>query len=87
MVKNFLFLTSSRLVLGSTKTSIPWVPGALSPGVKRPGHESDHSPPTSAELKKISIYTSVGIVPSPSQVVPQCEEITTIYFFIQIFND
>jgi hypothetical protein len=28
----------------------------------------------------------VGIVPSPSQVVPQCEEITTIHFFIQIFN-
>jgi hypothetical protein len=29
---------------------------------------------------------SVGIMLSPSQVVPQCEEITTIYFFIQIFN-
>jgi hypothetical protein len=28
----------------------------------------------------------VGIVPSPSHVVPQCEEITTIHFFIQIFN-
>jgi hypothetical protein len=26
--------------------------------------------------------TGVGIVPSPSQVVPQCEEITTIHFFI-----
>jgi hypothetical protein len=30
--------------------------------------------------------TSVGIVPSLSQVVPQCEEITMIHFFIQIFN-
>jgi hypothetical protein len=29
---------------------------------------------------------SVGIMLSPSQVVPHCEEITTIYFFIQIFN-
>jgi hypothetical protein len=28
------------------------VPGALSPGVKRPGREVDHSPPTSAEVKK-----------------------------------
>jgi hypothetical protein len=28
----------------------------------------------------------VGIVPSPTRDVPQCEEITTIYFFIQIFN-
>jgi hypothetical protein len=25
-------------------------------------------------------------MPSPSQVVPQCEEIPTIHFFIQIFN-
>jgi hypothetical protein len=30
----------------------------LSPGVKRPGHEADYSPPASAEVKKIWIYTS-----------------------------
>jgi hypothetical protein len=30
----------------------------LSPGVKRPGRESDHSPPTSAEVKKTWVYTS-----------------------------
>jgi hypothetical protein len=35
-----------------------WVPGALSPDVKRPGREADDSPPTSAEVKKIWIYTS-----------------------------
>jgi hypothetical protein len=28
--------------------------GALSPGVKRPGREADHSPPASAEVKKTS---------------------------------
>jgi hypothetical protein len=28
------------------------------PGVKRPGPEVDHSPPTSAEVKKMWIYTS-----------------------------
>jgi hypothetical protein len=27
-------------------------PGALSPGVERPGSEADHSPPSSAEVKK-----------------------------------
>jgi hypothetical protein len=27
----------------------------MSPGVKRPGREADHSPPTSAEVKKIWI--------------------------------
>jgi hypothetical protein len=31
---------------------------ALSSGVKRLGCEADHSPPTSAEVKKIWIYTS-----------------------------
>jgi hypothetical protein len=28
------------------------------PGVKWPGREADHSPPTSAEVKKMWIYTS-----------------------------
>jgi hypothetical protein len=36
-VKNFLFSKSSRPNLGSTQPPIQWVPGALSPGVKRPG--------------------------------------------------
>jgi hypothetical protein len=57
-VKNFLFSTSSRQVLGPTQSPIQWVPGALSPGVKRPGRETDHSLPTSAEVKKTWIYTS-----------------------------
>jgi hypothetical protein len=35
-----------------------WVPGALSPGVKRQGREADHSSPTSAEVKGIGIYKS-----------------------------
>jgi hypothetical protein len=38
--------------------TIQWVPGALSPGVKRQGREADHSPPASAEVKKMWIYTS-----------------------------
>jgi hypothetical protein len=32
--------------------------GSSFPGVKRPGRETDHSPPTSAEVKKMWIYTS-----------------------------
>jgi hypothetical protein len=31
--------------------------GALSPGVKRLGHEDDHSPPSRAEVKNAWIYT------------------------------
>jgi hypothetical protein len=57
-VKNFFFSTSSRPALGLTQPPIQWVPGALSPGVKRQGREADHSSLTSAEVKKIWIYTS-----------------------------
>jgi hypothetical protein len=49
---------SSRSALGSTQPPIHWLQEALSPVVKRPGREADHSPPTSAEIKKMWIYTS-----------------------------
>jgi hypothetical protein len=42
----FLFSTSSRPVLGHTQPPIQRVPG-----VKRPGCEANHSPPTSTEVK------------------------------------
>jgi hypothetical protein len=42
----FFFTTSSRPALGPTKPPIQWAPG-----VKRPGGEADHSPPSSAEVK------------------------------------
>jgi hypothetical protein len=53
----FLFTTASRTVLGLTQPLIQWVPGALSLGVKRPGCETDHSPPSSAEVKNAWSYT------------------------------
>jgi hypothetical protein len=37
---------------GPTQPPIHCVTGALSQGVKRPGRESDHSPPISAEVKE-----------------------------------
>jgi hypothetical protein len=42
-VKNFLFSTSSRPVLGSTQPPVQWVPGAVSHGVKQLEREADHS--------------------------------------------
>jgi hypothetical protein len=57
-VKNSIFSTLSRPALRPTQPPIQWVPGALSPGVKQPGREADHSPPTGAEVKKMWIYTS-----------------------------
>jgi hypothetical protein len=45
----FLFTTAA---LGPTQRPIQWVPGTLFLGVKRPGREADHSPPSSAEVKE-----------------------------------
>jgi hypothetical protein len=47
----FLFTTASRTALGPTQPPIQWVPAVLSLRVKRPEHEADHSPPSSADVK------------------------------------
>jgi hypothetical protein len=38
--------------------SYPTGTGGLSLGIKRRGHDTDHSPPTSATVKKTWLYTS-----------------------------
>jgi hypothetical protein len=58
-VKYFHFSISSRPTLGSTQLPIKMGTGGSFPGVKRQGREADHSPPTSAEVKKMCIYTSI----------------------------
>jgi hypothetical protein len=52
--------TATIPALGPTQPPIQWIPGALSLGVKRPGREADHSPPSSAEIKN-----GVAIPPLP----------------------
>jgi hypothetical protein len=56
----FLLSTASKPALGPTQPPIQWVLGALSLGVKRPGHEANHSPP-STEVKNVWRYTSTLI--------------------------
>jgi hypothetical protein len=41
---------TSRLAVGPTQPPEQWVTRSVSPGVKRPGHEAHHSPPSSAEV-------------------------------------
>jgi hypothetical protein len=53
-----LLAAASRLFLGPTQPCIQRLPGAVSPFVKQPGREADHSPPSSAEVKNVWSYTS-----------------------------
>jgi len=53
---NFTF-TASRPSPGPTQSPIQLVTVVLSPGVKLPGLETDHSPPSSAKVKYTCSYT------------------------------
>jgi len=57
MMRFYFFTTASRLALDPTQPAIQCVPVALSLGVKRPGGEADHSPPSSVEVKNTLSYT------------------------------
>jgi hypothetical protein len=63
-VRSRIFSTSSRPALGSTHPHIQWVPGAPSPVVRRPGREANHSPPASAEVKKMCSLRPLYHTPS-----------------------
>jgi hypothetical protein len=61
----FLFTTASMMALGPTQPAIQGVPGSLSLGVKQVGHEADHSPPSSAEVKEcMNLYLYSPNTPS-----------------------
>jgi hypothetical protein len=49
-MQDFLYFVASISALGSNHAAIQWVPRAISRGVKNPGREADHSPPSSAEV-------------------------------------
>jgi hypothetical protein len=55
----FFFATASRPAVVPTQLSIQRLPVVLSPGVKRSGRETDHSPQSSAEGENTWSYTSI----------------------------
>jgi hypothetical protein len=57
-VKKFSLLHVVQTGSGVHPTSYKMGTGSSFPGVKRQGREADHSPATSAEVKKMWIYTS-----------------------------
>jgi hypothetical protein len=63
-----IFLTSLRRVqTGSGAYPASYLmdtQGIFSPGVKRPGNESDHSPPSSSEVKNGAVITPLPHISS-----------------------
>jgi hypothetical protein len=59
----FALLHVIQTGFGLTQAPIQWVPEALSPELNRQGREADHSPPTSAEIKKTWVYNSIFYTP------------------------
>jgi hypothetical protein len=57
-----------NLISSPTQPPIQWLPWDFSGGVKRQRREADHSPPTSAEVKKTWIFTSTP----PYAFMAQC---------------
>jgi len=52
-------------VLGPTQPPIQWIPRTLSLEVRRPGHEADHTPTSSAEVKEcVELYLLSPNTPS-----------------------
>jgi amino acid transporter len=62
-VKNFHSFMSSIPAMGSTQPPIQTESVAFCQGVKRPGPEAGHSPPTSGEVKNTWIYTLLPHTP------------------------
>jgi hypothetical protein len=54
----FFLTTASRPALGPTQTPIQRAPGAISLGVKRPGRDAEHLPPSSAKVNNAWSYAS-----------------------------
>jgi hypothetical protein len=51
--------------VGSAQPPNQWIPGALSLGVKLPGREADHSPPSSDEVNEcLELYFHSSNTPS-----------------------
>jgi hypothetical protein len=79
----FLSTTTFRTAPWPTQPAIQWVAGALSLGLKRPGHEADHSPPSSAEVKEwVELYLQSPNTPSWRGAQLKHRNNFTLYYYV-----
>jgi hypothetical protein len=81
-----LFITASRTALEPTQPPIQWVPGGSFSGVKGPGHEADHSPPSNAEVKEC-VELNLHSPNEPSWRGAQLSKAQgRLYFFLKAYS-
>jgi hypothetical protein len=78
-------ITMSRWALGPTHPPIQWIPGALSLGVKWPGCEADHSPPSSSKVKNVWSYTSTPAVHLHGMVLSYEKAQGQFYLYLYLY--
>jgi hypothetical protein len=83
-----LFTTMSRTAQGPTQPPIQWLPGALSLRVKWPGHEADHSPPSSAKVKEcVQLYIhSPNTLPWRGAQLKHRDNFTFTFYLSSTYN-
>jgi hypothetical protein len=57
--KRFVSFPSDEKALSSTQSHIQWISGLLSPGIKRPRPESDHSSLSRNQVKNVRSHISI----------------------------
>jgi len=74
-------LHASRPLSGPTQLPIQWVPWAFTTGLKRAGRETDHSPPSSVEVKNVLSYASAPPIRLHGVVLRQLNTRPTLLHF------
>jgi hypothetical protein len=70
---------------GFTQPPIQWVQGSLSLGVKRPGREAGHSPPSSIEVKEcMELYLHSSNIPSWRVISTKFEVNTAVKIQVEV---
>jgi hypothetical protein len=83
----FLVSKAVRLAEQSTQPSIQWLLENCTPSIRRPGCESDRSPPSSAELyNDIYRHFDVHIHGPPSYFIPGKCIYIYIYIYVYIYT-
>jgi hypothetical protein len=83
----FILLATAFIpALGHTQPPIQWVLAALNPGVKLSGCETNHSPPSSGEVKNarsdifIPTYVSMALYLFKYTIRLHCVYLTTLHY-------